>query len=364
MFLIIFSIIMVVLLFLGLGLKREIDHKRSSEYRKTYIYTFKLNKLQLLAPLGFLLLLFGIIGKVGAVEEGVLYDPLNNGIQSEVLGEGYHLKAPYAKLYRLSKDQQSLSYDYDEDGVGDAFSVQTANGEFALYAVEIKYRIANTSIAFREFKGMPTQEQLRQYIQYAIKSIATGYDRTDYEGLEGQVENGFTIYEILGNKFEISRGLSEDLLASKFEEFGLELISLNFIDIDAGSEIENAIELQGTSAKQKQININLRDAAEIAKETAEIEAQGLAAADIARAEGDKQSAILEAEAQQEAQILIASGEAEAIRLITEAKRELMEKLGFTPEQYKSYILVSNWDGVLPTTMLDENIDILFNTSSE
>ncbi|QVK21390.1 hypothetical protein KHQ82_03460 [Mycoplasmatota bacterium] len=360
MFIIFLSIIVTIVLFVLFGLHSENGR-----------VVIRRNKAQILAPLGLLIVLFGMITKVGAVQEGVLYDPLRGGIQGNVIKEGLVIKAPWAKLYTLRKDQQSISYNYSERGEDTTFSVQTANGEFAVYAVEIKYKNSDTSKVYKEFLGMPTSEQLSQYVQTAIKSIASGHPRTDYTGAEGQVKSGFTIYEILGNKFETTRFLSEELLREIFKEFGLELISLNFMDIDAGVEIESMIVEQGTSAKLKQINENLRDAAAVAKETAEIEAQGLAAAEIARAEGqaqavilqaeaEKQAQILQAEAEQESQMLIAEGEAEAIRLVTEANQDLMTKLGFTPEQYEQYIIANNWDGELPETVLSETADILLN----
>ncbi len=243
MFIILVSVIVVLALYILLGLSFD---------RNGSIIGFRRRKLQWLAPFGFLIILFGMITKVGAVQEGVLYDPLQGGIQGNVIKEGLVVKAPWAILYTLAKDQQSISYDYTNGD--ETFSVQTANGEFAIYAVELKYKNSDTSKVYKEFLGMPSSDQLSQYVQTAVKSIASGYERKDYTGLEGQVRNGFTIYEILGDKFETTRYLSEELLRLTFREFGLELISLNFIDIDAGIAIESMIVEQGTSAKLKQIN--------------------------------------------------------------------------------------------------------------
>ncbi|MFK5883407.1 MAG: SPFH domain-containing protein [Candidatus Izemoplasma sp.] len=275
----------------------------------------------------FLVIIPGFVTKVNAVEVGILYDPFKGGVQEETLDEGYHIKNIFATTYKISTAQQSISFNYNGSAAGETFSVQTKNGEFAIYAVELKYRVEDASNVFGTWKGLPTAANLSQYVQSSIKGTAVD----------------FTIYEILGVKFEESRSAAEDSLRLQLIDFGIDLISLNFIDIDAGTEIESAIIRQGTSAKEEEINLNLQAAASVAAETARIEAEGIANAAIEAATGAAEAVRLEADA-----------EAYALEIVAAAEQELINLLGLTPDEYIEYIKWNIWDGVLPTVMAGDS----------
>lgn len=303
-----FILFVVAFVLLGFDFREE-----RFEFRSRLFFAF----------FAFLVLIPGFITKVNAVEVGILYDPFKGGVQEETLGEGYHIKNIFATTYKISTAQQSIAYNYSGLATGETFSVQTKNGEFAIYAVELKYRVEDASTVFGTWKGLPTAANLSQYVQASIKGTAVN----------------FTIYEILGMKFEESRFQAEELLKVSLLEFGIDLVSLNFIDIDAGTEIESAIIRQGTSAKEEEINLNLQAAAVVAAETARVEAEGIANAAIEAATGAAEAIKLEADA-----------EAYAIEIVAAAEQELLTLLGLTPDQYIEYIKWNSWDGVLPTVM--------------
>lgn len=291
-------------------------------------FDFKQEKFQVsgkvvFAFAAFLIVIPGFITKVNAVEVGILYDPFKGGVQELTLDEGYHFKNIFAQTYKISTAQQSLSYNYSGTSDGETFSVQTKNGEFAKYAVELKYKVEDASVVFGTWKGLPSASNLSQYVQNAVKGTAVNY----------------TVYEVLGSKFEESRYAAEETLRTQLAQFGINIISLNFIDIDAGVDIETAIIRQGTSAKEEEINMNLQLAAIVAAETARIEAEGIANAAIEAATGAAAAVRLESDA-----------EAYALEIVAEAEKELITLLGLTPSEYIEYIKWTLWDGVLPTVM--------------
>jgi regulator of protease activity HflC (stomatin/prohibitin superfamily) len=142
------------------------------------------------------------------------------------------------------------------------------------------------------------------------------------------VTTNYNIIEILGENrnnvyLEIEQALSE-----RFEEDGVTLHSITFLDTDAGASIEAAIEAEAAAKKEVDIAEQKRVKAEI----------------------EKQEAIIRAEAEKEQKILQAQGEAESIRII-------QEQLAKDPT-YIDYIKWSNWDGALPEVLGES--DILLN----
>jgi len=112
-----------------------------------------------------------------------------------------------------------------------------------------------------------------------------------------------------------------EFLSLRMQETYLVLASFNMGEVYLQPEQQNAVTAKSVAEQQSQ-------EAAFLKQKREYEAQ----AAVAEAEGQKQVKILQAEA-----------EAEAIRIIN-------EELGNSP-YYIKYIYASNWDGVLPATLV-------------
>lgn len=267
--------------------------------------------------------LFSCIKVVHAGEVGIVYDYFRGGVQKETLSQGMHFRNPFVKIYKIDTTQQKLEFA--------PFNVQTQDSEFANFTVEIKYRvpISNANKTFLEFKGMPKPDMLQTDVQSAIKEFSINYN----------------IYGILGGDFETLRTNAYDDLKDTLDEFGIEVIELNFKDIDAGDEIEKAIIQKGIIKQEK-------DQAEEKRQVAEIEQQRR----LIEAETSKQEVIKSAEAEAEKMRIKAEAESEAIRLI-------QEQLSTSPS-YIDYIKWSNWDGKLPEVIAGDSANMIIDTRSD
>lgn len=256
---------------------------------------------------------------VNAGEVGIKYDPFRGGVQEDTLGQGIQFTHPFVTVYKLRTTHNLIKFQ--------EFSVQTKDSEYATFVVELKYNmsIENAYKVFNAYKGMPTDSMLQMDIQNAIKANAPKYN----------------IYDVLGGQFEQLRIEVDDYLAATMLENGLNLLSLNFIDIDAGQMIEDAIITKGILKQEKEQATQRIAIAEEDQKSKTI-----------TAETEKKVVILEAEANAEAKLLDAKAQAEAMSLI-------QEQLAKSPE-YVNYIKWSAWDGVLPSVVSGESGSVILD----
>ncbi|MBN2851375.1 MAG: hypothetical protein JXQ23_01410 [Clostridia bacterium] len=270
-----------------------------------------------------LILALGVAGSciriVNAGEVGIKYDPFRGGVQEDTLGQGIQFTHPFVTVYKLRTTHNLIKFQ--------EFSVQTKDSEYATFVVELKYNmsIENAYKVFNAYKGMPTDSMLQMDIQNAIKANAPKYN----------------IYDVLGGQFEQLRIEVDDYLAATMLENGLNLLSLNFIDIDAGQMIEDAIITKGILKQEKEQATQRIAIAEEDQKSKTI-----------TAETEKKVVILEAEANAEAKLLDAKAQAEAMSLI-------QEQLAKSPE-YVNYIKWSAWDGVLPSVVSGESGSVILD----
>lgn len=372
---IIFAVILVIALFIGIGFvpkkvtivvkedgyyNRDLNefivgdekpsHGYSSDWKfrekgtiiKDTLYGFHLQALQVLSLLAVLVVLFGMVKVVDANKVGIEYDPFNGGVQSQTLEEGIYFMAPWVKVYSIDTVQQELAFE--------EFSVQTEGSEFAWFVVEIKYKVnrVNAFEVFRNYQGLPTSSMIRQDVQDAVKSAAESYN----------------IYDILGDQYADVKLDAETLLRTKLDAQGIDLITLNLVDIDAGADIEAKIVERGLAQQQQEIEQQLYEAALIAqqKETVEAETARLVEQQAADAELYQEQRVADAAAylitaqadadlyaaQQEAAAIIALGEADA-----EAYQVVIEAFG-SIEAYNAYILYTQWSGDVPQIVLGDS----------
>jgi regulator of protease activity HflC (stomatin/prohibitin superfamily) len=308
--------------------------KAGTEY-STELTGYHPRKLQLTSLVFLLFILFGVFKYVPANNVGIEYDPFNGGVQTLTLQEGIHFRAPWVKVYKINTTQQELSFE--------EFSVQTQDSEYAWFIVEIKYRVnrANAFEVFRNYQGLPSSSMIRQDVQNSVKTAAEAYN----------------IYKILGAEFADVKQDAEDALRIKLNEQGIDLITLNLIDVDGGPEIEAKIKERGLAQQQQEIEQQLLAAAIISqqKQTVEAETARLvrqAQSDAQLYEQQKQAEaaayLITAQAdadlyqaQQQALGIIALGEAEAA-----AYQVVIQAFG-SIEAYNVYVRYTQWDGSVP-----------------
>ena len=313
----ILSFVLFLVLFALLGVDSE---KKWRPNKKLYLSVF-----------AFLLVLPGMVVKVGANETGVLYDPFSGGVQEETLPEGIHYKSLFSDVRLITTTNRTANLEV---------AGQTFDAIYAVFEITLVYNIPFENAAtFYQRTGATTisSAQLNSMTKEVLQSVTTTYD----------------IYEILGGSLETARlSFVERLKTALEQRYGIKVISASFDDIDAGTRIEQIIQNKAEA-------IQLIEIAQQEKERAEVDA--LTA--LIRAENESAVAIIKAQGNAEAQIILNSVTVNAINSMYLSQFEAGQDTstptvyGYLPMKDISDIVLKQlyydtWDGTLPTVVTD------------
>lgn len=305
MFLIIISVVLTVFLFLALGI-----HKSKERYADMY---FKLCKKQIFAFLPLLLIFINFLAIVPANHVGILYSPVS-GVREDTIPEGWNKKGLLDKVYKISTEVQTVQLE--------SITGQTKDSQWVDIIIDIKYRV-NPDTAFQVFKQYKNLENVTNSfippaVQRSIESVTTR----------------FNVMDFLGEKRnEVYLGIEEELKV-RLADSGISFVSINFIDSDAGPEIEKAIKDEATAKQDVKT-------AEQNRQKAEIEAQ----ASVIQAEADKQAAEVEAQTL----LIEAEAQASANRMLSQSiTPELIQKMEMEARQKWGWITVQGGNPIVDT----------------
>lgn len=252
----------------------------------------------LLGLLWLLLILFGFFTSVGANTVGIMYNPFKGGVQDEVLGEGFRWKSPFDKVYKISTEVQEFQFEQ--------ISVQTNDSQYINTILQLQVRIDREK-AFEYFK---------KYGGKNLDDIKTIISNTTQKQLE-KITTQYNIMEVLGEK-------RDEIVNKTLEEIKTELLNdgilverIVLVDTDAGEKIEQAIQNEASAKKEAETAKYLKEKAELEGEAKVIEAQK-------------------------------EKEANELKQKTLTNEILTEKM------------IEKWNGILPTTMLGQDILSIFN----
>lgn len=254
----------------------------------------------LLGLLWLLIILFGCFTTVGANKVGIFYNSFKGGIQDEVLSEGFKAKSPFDKVFKIDTEIQEFNFEN--------ISVQTNDSQFVNAIIQVQARI-DKECAFNYFK---------KYGNKSLKDIQSIISNTIQKELE-QVTTQYNIMEVLGEKRNDIVNKTTELAIEELKKDGISVERIVLVDTDAGESIENAIANEAIKKKEA-------EAAQYEKEKAELEGQ----AKVIQAQKEK--------------------EANELKQVTLTNEILKEKM------------IEKWNGVLPTTMLNNDVLSVFNTN--
>jgi regulator of protease activity HflC (stomatin/prohibitin superfamily) len=289
------GIIVILIAFIALGFRKKPDGGRNELH-------WRVNGRQWISALGLIIIAFSFFTTIPANSIGILYSPLNGGVQDRTLGEGVQVKSPIDEVYIISTEVQSK---HIENLMG-----QTMDSQFLTIAVDVKYYVdkARAFDVFKRFKTLSNVDNslILPATQRAIEQATTSYN----------------IIEVLGDKRGEVYNLIEAALAERFAQDGITLHSITFLDTDGGDEIEQAIRAEAVAKK--------------AVETAEQER-------------------LEAEIDAETRIIQANAEAEEKRILASAIAENPEVLELE--------WIKKWNGQLPAYISGESDGVMIDLSN-
>ena len=239
---IILAVIAAIVIFIAAGFK-TIGGKRG----------WKINAKQFLTFLALFIIAPAFFTIVPANSVGILYSPFAGGVQDNVLREGMQTKGPFDSVYILSTEVQTNTVD--------SLFGQTKDSQFLTISIDVKYQIGQTEAVkvFKKFRtlGNIKTDLVKPAAQRAIEEATTKYN----------------IIEILGDKRTEVYSEIERVLTTRFENDGITLHSITFLDTDGGDEIEQAIRAEAVAKKAVETAKQQRTKAEIDAETRIIEAQ-------------------------------------------------------------------------------------------
>ena len=249
MTLIIIGIILSLLLFIGFGgveVEKEVEDYHGRKTNKK-VFAWKLNKTQLLAPIGLVIILFGCFTTVPANNVGIRYNPFNGGTQEKTVKEGFYFKSPVEKIYKLGTKVEEFKFEN--------ISIQTKDAQYVTTILQVQARIDKAQ----------AHEYFKKYGNKKLKDIQSILSNTVQKQFE-KVTTTYNVMEVLGEKRneivdKTLKGVQEELLKD-----GILVERVVLVDTDAGAEVEKAIQNEAIAKKEV-------ETAEYKKQKAEIEGE-------------------------------------------------------------------------------------------
>lgn len=261
----------------------------------------KVSKWNLFSLLALLLMIPGFISIVPANNVGVKYSSLH-GTSETTLAEGWHLKTPLDKVYKISTEVQSVTVTN--------LTTQTKDAQYVNSTLDIKYRVnaENAYVVFKQYRSIDRvgSTLIVPTTQRVLELITTKYN----------------VMDILGEKrADIYSAITSEL-QKEFSQYGIEFYSISITDMDAGQAIEDAITAEAVAKK--------------AVETAEQE--------LLKAQTDAKQQAVQAQAKQDAAKIDA--ETRIIEAEAERKSNELKSASLTDEILKQE-WIEKWDGKMP-----------------
>lgn len=229
--------------------------------------------------------------RIGAGEVGVVYS-MRDGVQDEVLQQGFHFINPFHKVNTFPVSQQQLVLsnnpaDYNENKHDDWHVDAPADGGMVKLNLTINYNFLPERVTglYDRFRGMDGEMLVENMVQNSIIAYIK------------EVTPKFSVMDIYSTKrAEVGREITSYLNSKLNDEYGINVISALIIDVQLDEMLQQKIQAK-EQAKQD------AEKAELDKLTA-----------IAQAETDR----VKAKAKADVEIEEAKGTAKANRMISKS----------------------------------------------
>ncbi len=272
--------------------------------------------------------------KIPAGYVGVVYN-MNGGVDGEILSQGWHVIAPTKKIttYSIGLEQSYLvSGDKGDSEKDESFKCPTSDGKSVTVELEFSYRFDESRVAetFITFKGKNGETIKDTFIKPKVSAWTQ------------EITALYPVTDIFGDKRTDINSRLDNYLREKFDQYGIQIDTVNFTNIEVDPETAAAI--------QKKVN------AQQELELANIEAQ------TAQVQANKDKEV--AQIAVETAIIEANADAEVLKIAAEAEADANEKIAksLTPELIEK-IKYEQWNGELPKVSGSNTIISLDNTEN-
>lgn len=252
---------------------------------------------------GLCALLF--VEKIDVGNVGVVYSV--NGVQDEVLSQGWKIMPPWknVKEYPISQQQLVLSNnpsDYNTDEHADWSIDAPTQGGIITLNMTVNYQFMPDRVVdlYKKFNGMDGNTLVETMVQNSIVAYTK------------EVTPRFTVMEIYSEaRAEVSEEVTKYLNDKMRDEYGIEIKSALIIDVQLNDQLLETVQAQEV-AKQQAIN------AQYQKETALAEAE----TERVRAQTAADIKLIEAQAEADANKIVSQSITPELIQMTEAEARM------------------------------------------
>lgn len=234
-----------------------------------------------------------------------------NGVEDEVLTQGWHFIAPLKRVKQFPISQQQIVFSnnpgdypgddgglFDKDGDTPDWHIDApADGGMVSINLTVNYNFLPDRVVdlYKKFNGMDGEAIVASRVQNSIVAYVK------------EVTPRFSVMDIYSDKkSEVNDAITEYLNKHLTEEYGINVSSALVIDVQLDNALQEKIKAKEQAKQDVEIAELDRQTALARAETEKVEAETKAAVDIIQAEADAQRTLIEAEAEAKANQIVAA----------------------------------------------------------
>ena len=233
--------------------------------------------------IGFVFIVLLIFGysctyKVDPGYAGVIYS-MDGGIETETLGQGFHVVAPWKKVIEYPVSTETVYYtksnDDGDEKKDNSINVNTKDGKQVNVSVTYAYHMDEVQLpsVFEKFRGQKSEV------------IEAGYMKNEMYQAINEITSQYSLMELVGDK----RPQINEAILNKFrnslEPYGIVIETFNLSDVVPDEQTKDAIQAVVNAQNALEKAKVEKEQAEVDAEKARVAAKGKADAELIEAEG-------------------------------------------------------------------------------
>ena len=233
--------------------------------------------------IGFVFIVLLIFGysctyKVDPGYAGVIYS-MDGGIETETLGQGFHVVAPWKKVIEYPVSTETVYYTKNNDD-GDekkdnSINVNTKDGKQVNVSVTYAYHMDEVQLpsVFEKFRGQKSEV------------IEAGYMKNEMYQAINEITSQYSLMELVGDKRPQINEAILDKFRNSLEPYGIVIETFNLSDVVPDEQTKDAIQAVVNAQNALEKAKVEKEQAEVDAEKARVAAKGKADAELIEAEG-------------------------------------------------------------------------------
>ena len=233
--------------------------------------------------IGFVFIVLLIYGysctyKVDPGYAGVIYS-MDGGIETETLGQGFHVVAPWKKVIEYPVSTETVYYTKNNDD-GDekkdnSINVNTKDGKQVNVSVTYAYHMDEVQLpsVFEKFRGQKSEV------------IEAGYMKNEMYQAINEITSQYSLMELVGDKRPQINEAILDKFRNSLEPYGIVIETFNLSDVVPDEQTKEAIQAVVNAQNALEKAKVEKEQAEVDAEKARVAAKGKADAELIEAEG-------------------------------------------------------------------------------